>query len=101
MPTLASSATCAQVVRLQRMFIRIINADFAPVPWLTSECRDLMARLLNPDPKARMTVTDALRHPWVRTTRRKPRPAGHLVTTSRLDVSRHSADFLMIRQNLR
>ena len=48
------------------MFIRIINADFAPVPWLTPECRDLVARLLNPDPKARMTVTDALRHPWVR-----------------------------------
>ena len=56
----------SQVVRLQRMFIRIINADFAPVPWLSPECRDLVARLLNPDPKARMTVTDALRHPWVR-----------------------------------
>ena len=45
------------------MFIRIINADFAPVPWLSPEGRDLVARLLNPDPKARMTVTDALRHP--------------------------------------
>ncbi len=50
------------------MFIRIINADFAPVPWLSPECRDLVAHLLNPDPKARMTVTDALRHPWVRIT---------------------------------
>ena len=56
------------MVRLQHMFIRIINADFTPVPGLTADCRDLLTRLLNPDPKARMTVTDALRHPWVRPT---------------------------------
>ena len=60
------NASCTQVVRLQRMFIRIINADFTPVPGLTAECRDLLARLLNPDPKARITVTEALQHPWVR-----------------------------------
>lgn len=33
---------------------------------LSSECQDLLNGLLDPDPKTRFSVQDALNHPWVR-----------------------------------
>jgi serine/threonine protein kinase len=46
--------------------------------WLTSilvsiEGRDLVEKLLEPDPKRRIEAADALKHPWI--TRRTTRPA--------------------------
>lgn len=40
--------------------------DEAPWPSLSSEARDFVKRLLNKDPRKRMTAAQALSHPWIR-----------------------------------
>ncbi|XP_062176880.1 CDPK-related protein kinase-like isoform X1 [Alnus glutinosa] len=41
--------------------------DEAPWPSLSSEAKDFVKRLLNKDPRKRMTAAQALSHPWIRT----------------------------------
>jgi len=60
-----ASFDALQVKKLQRMFVRIINGDYAPAPQLSPACQDLLRQLLNPEPRSRMSIADALRHPWV------------------------------------
>jgi len=55
--------------RRQRM-LRDIKARCPPPararpPHVSEVCWDLVQRLLEPSPKARITVTDALNHPWL------------------------------------
>ncbi|XWS41946.1 hypothetical protein CRYUN_Cryun17cG0125900 [Craigia yunnanensis] len=40
--------------------------DEAPWPSLSSEARDFVKRLLNKDPRKRMTAAQALSHPWIK-----------------------------------
>ncbi|XP_027105902.1 CDPK-related kinase 5-like [Coffea arabica] len=40
--------------------------DEAPWPSLSSEAKDFVKRLLNKDPRKRMTAAQALSHPWIR-----------------------------------
>lgn len=40
--------------------------DEAPWPSLSSEARDFVKRLLNKDPRKRMTASQALSHPWIK-----------------------------------
>ena len=55
-----------QVERLQQMFGRITRAEMAPFTAdVSPECRDLVLRLLDPNPCARYSVSDALCHLWV------------------------------------
>ncbi|KAK9054085.1 hypothetical protein SSX86_025162 [Deinandra increscens subsp. villosa] len=44
------------------------NPSFDEVPWpaLSSEAKDFVKRLLNKDPKKRLTAAQALCHPWIR-----------------------------------
>jgi serine/threonine protein kinase len=37
----------------------------APRPQVTPSCSNLMTRLLDPDPDLRITVREALQHPWI------------------------------------
>lgn len=51
-------------------------------PWygdLSDEAKDFLARLLNPDPSARLTAKEALAHSWLKgkTTSTEPLPDGH------------------------
>ncbi|KAL4367619.1 hypothetical protein GQ457_05G007020 [Hibiscus cannabinus] len=41
--------------------------DEAPWPSLSSEARDFVKRLLNKDPRKRLTAAQALSHPWIKT----------------------------------
>nr|OQO22273.1 hypothetical protein B0A51_09330 [Rachicladosporium sp. CCFEE 5018] len=34
-------------------------------PWLTPECKNLIARMLNTDPQQRATLSEILTHPWM------------------------------------
>ncbi len=54
-----------QVVRMQRMFSRILHCQMAPVHGLSTDGMDLLRRLLDPNPASRLTVQQALQHPWV------------------------------------
>ncbi|KAK4803001.1 hypothetical protein SAY86_001204 [Trapa natans] len=40
--------------------------DESPWPSLSSEAKDFVKRLLNKDPRKRMTASQALSHPWIR-----------------------------------
>ncbi|KAF8377511.1 hypothetical protein HHK36_030893 [Tetracentron sinense] len=52
------------------IFRAVLKADpsFDELPWpsLSSEARDFVKRLLNKDPRRRMTAAQALSHPWIR-----------------------------------
>nr|XP_043614536.1 CDPK-related kinase 5 [Erigeron canadensis] len=54
------------------IFRAVLKADpsFDEVPWptLSSEAKDFVKRLLNKDPRKRMTAAQALVHPWIRNT---------------------------------
>ncbi|XVE93328.1 hypothetical protein REPUB_Repub01dG0182500 [Reevesia pubescens] len=41
------------------------NFDEAPWPSLSSDAKDFVKRLLNKDPRKRMTAAQALSHPWI------------------------------------
>uniref|UniRef100_A0A6N2L262 Protein kinase domain-containing protein n=1 Tax=Salix viminalis TaxID=40686 RepID=A0A6N2L262_SALVM len=40
--------------------------DEAPWPTLSLESKDFVKRLLNKDPRKRITAAQALSHPWIR-----------------------------------
>jgi serine/threonine protein kinase len=46
---------------------------------LSDDAKDFLARLMHPDPRKRLTATDALAHPWLRgqTSSTDPLPSGH------------------------
>lgn len=44
---------------------------------ISAEARDLVMRLLELDPERRMTVDEALRHPWIREKARAPKTHLH------------------------
>ncbi|XP_057975315.1 CDPK-related kinase 5 isoform X2 [Malania oleifera] len=52
------------------IFRAVLKADpsFDELPWpsLSSEAKDFVKRLLNKDPRKRMTAAQALDHPWIR-----------------------------------
>ncbi|KAI7750828.1 hypothetical protein M8C21_028090 [Ambrosia artemisiifolia] len=52
------------------IFRAVLKADpsFDEVPWptLSSEAKDFVKRLLNKDPRKRLTAVQALSHPWIR-----------------------------------
>lgn len=50
---------------MQRMFTRILQCQMAPVHGLSAEGMDLLRRLLDPNPATRLSVQQALHHPWV------------------------------------
>ena len=51
---------------MQQMFSRITRADVAPFSVeVSTECRHLVTRLLDPDPLTRLSVAEALCHLWV------------------------------------
>ena len=50
---------------MQRMFARILQCQMAPVHGLSAEGMDLLRRLLDPNPDSRLSVQQALQHPWV------------------------------------
>ena len=46
---------------------RIVDIDLCMPSHLSSECQDLIRRLLNKDPERRLSLDDILSHPWFQT----------------------------------
>ena len=42
-----------------------LDLDSAPWPKISSEAKELIRAMLNPDPKKRLSATQVLKHPWV------------------------------------
>lgn len=60
-----SDAEVSNVIRIQRMFARIIKGDMQPAPHLSAECQDLLRRMLHPAPEKRASVAEVALHPWL------------------------------------
>ncbi|XP_021775023.1 CDPK-related kinase 6-like isoform X1 [Chenopodium quinoa] len=62
------SATFCSVLRA--------NPNFEDIPWpnISAEGKNFVKRLLNKDPRKRMTAAQALAHPWLRDENRSPLP---------------------------
>jgi serine/threonine protein kinase len=61
-----NAAQQPQQARVQAMMSRILNSQWAiptDVP-ISSECRDLLQRLLDPNPARRITMPQISQHPW-------------------------------------
>jgi len=51
--------------RLRKMYPRIHSGVTNPIPDATTAAKDLLSRMLTPDPKRRITMNEVLTHPWV------------------------------------
>lgn len=49
----------------QDTYKRIVSIDLRFPPHVSSQARDLVARLLRKNPADRITLEDVLRHPWI------------------------------------
>ncbi|KAK8792361.1 hypothetical protein WA588_004859 [Blastocystis sp. NMH] len=49
---------------LSTLFRRIQTANYTCPPWFSDSLRDLIARILVPDPAARASLHDISQHPW-------------------------------------
>ncbi|KAH1032438.1 hypothetical protein J1N35_044612 [Gossypium stocksii] len=51
-----------------------------PRPKVSDNAKDLVKKMLNPDPKQRLTVQDVLEHPWLQNAKKAPNvPLGETV----------------------
>ena len=57
-------ATGADAVRAARQRILKVEYEFPSHVKVSRECRDLLAKILVPDPTKRMTIPVIQRHPW-------------------------------------
>ncbi|GJP29313.1 hypothetical protein CLOM_g13864 [Closterium sp. NIES-68] len=57
------------------------NADFTADPWpnVSDTAKDLVKRMLHPDPSKRITSAEVLRHPWLSHEKQSDRPLGEAV----------------------
>jgi len=59
--------SASQVKRMQKMFGRITTGAYLPLPEVSLECQDLIARMLQPVATSRATAAEVMRHPWFAT----------------------------------
>jgi 5'-AMP-activated protein kinase catalytic alpha subunit len=48
------------------LYKKILSANYQIPSFVSPECKDLMRRILNTDPKTRYTIEDIREHPWYR-----------------------------------
>ncbi|XP_059164644.1 serine/threonine-protein kinase MARK2-like [Physella acuta] len=74
---------------IKALYAKMRDRQMNPVPDdLTRDCKDLLRKFLNPDPARRITITEALSHPWLATGNKPlPRhPCPNKMRTSDLDA---------------
>lgn len=52
------------LVRLQQLFPRIVAGQYQPPRRASDSCKDLLKRMLTPDPTLRITTSGIMQHPW-------------------------------------
>lgn len=63
-----------------RLYQKILHADYKPPKFISPQVRDLIARILNTDPRRRYTIRDIRAHPWMRQVSHMPSPTKALPT---------------------
>uniref|UniRef100_A0A0E0KZP8 non-specific serine/threonine protein kinase n=1 Tax=Oryza punctata TaxID=4537 RepID=A0A0E0KZP8_ORYPU len=57
---------------LMEMYKKITNGEFKIPDWFTPDARSLISRLLDPNPKTRITIDELVNHPWFKKGYTKP-----------------------------
>ncbi|CAI5486827.1 unnamed protein product [Closterium sp. Naga37s-1] len=67
----------------KQIFHQVLKAtpDFAADPWpqVSDSAKDLVKRMLHPDPAVRISSADVLRHPWLSHEKQSDKPLGEAV----------------------
>ncbi|CAI5517975.1 unnamed protein product [Closterium sp. Naga37s-1] len=67
----------------KQIFHQVLKAtpDFAADPWpqVSDSAKDLVKRMLHPDPSVRISSADVLRHPWLSHEKQSDKPLGEAV----------------------
>ncbi|KAK0948644.1 Serine/threonine-protein kinase, partial [Friedmanniomyces endolithicus] len=50
---------------MPQLHAKIKRGNVEYPPWLSPECRGLIARMLNTNPQERATLTEIMSHPWM------------------------------------
>ncbi|CAH1777992.1 unnamed protein product [Owenia fusiformis] len=51
---------------IKSLHTKMLNADMNPLPDnITTPCKDLIKKLLTPDPESRTTLAEAMKHEWI------------------------------------
>ncbi|RUS81132.1 hypothetical protein EGW08_011118 [Elysia chlorotica] len=88
---------------IKALYVKMRDGQMNPVPeGLTKECRDLLRKFLTPDPSRRVTIEQALVHPWLTHGNSQPvarTPCPNKLKTSDLntDILSHMSDNLGFR----
>uniref|UniRef100_A0A0D9WDT7 non-specific serine/threonine protein kinase n=1 Tax=Leersia perrieri TaxID=77586 RepID=A0A0D9WDT7_9ORYZ len=60
---------------LMEMYNKITKSEFRFPDWFSLDARSLISRLLDPNPKTRITIDDIINHPWLNKGHHNPTPA--------------------------
>ncbi|PPS16969.1 hypothetical protein GOBAR_AA03609 [Gossypium barbadense] len=77
-PTIGFNVETVQYnnIKFQRVTQAIIRSaiDFERDPWpkVSDNAKDLVKKMLNPDPKQHLTVQEVLEHPWLQNAKKTP-----------------------------
>ncbi|KAJ8315381.1 hypothetical protein KUTeg_007531 [Tegillarca granosa] len=64
---------------------KMVTGKMNPMPdYISKDCRDLLKKFLNPDPDKRISLLEAMKHPWIAESR-KPSPCPNKLKTEDLD----------------
>ncbi|KAF3629423.1 hypothetical protein FXO38_27694 [Capsicum annuum] len=56
----------------QAIIRSVVNFKRDPLPKVSDNAKDLVKRMLNPDPSKRLTAQEVLDHPWIQNTKKNP-----------------------------
>ncbi|PHT49829.1 Calcium-dependent protein kinase 32 [Capsicum baccatum] len=56
----------------QAIIRSVVNFNRDPLPKVSDNAKDLVKRMLNPDPSKRLTAQEVLDHPWIQNTKKNP-----------------------------
>ncbi|XP_076445732.1 uncharacterized protein LOC143283402 [Babylonia areolata] len=88
---------------IRTLYKKMVSGQMNPLPpGLTPDAKDLLHKFLRADPQQRVTITEALRHPWVAEGRNKPMqraPFPNKLKSNDLstDILKHMSDTLDFR----
>lgn len=86
---------------IKALYQKMVNQELNPLPkTLSVGCRDLLMRLLNPEPETRIKLKDVMSHPWLNenVSRLRPSPFPNLLTRDdlRQDVLHQTSQQLLV-----
>ncbi|KAM3238674.1 hypothetical protein P3L10_013707 [Capsicum annuum] len=68
----------------QAIIRSVVNFKRDPLPKVSDNAKDLVKRMLNPDPSKRLTAQEVLDHPWIQNTKKNPNMIAEHLTVDKV-----------------